>query len=499
MKQQRSSSWILYAIIATIAITIAVQIYWNYKNYTVNKQQFMNQVQISLDNAVEAYYADFAKQEKMMFVTMDASNLSNVPTFEQLKNMDIDSILRIFSHERYKHLDNIVIDARVEGLEYPKESIDSLLKSTQSTMRAQFAKFKNETKQYNDSIRLFNEISSLYISISEDSLNFKKLRTFLDTELDRKKIEIPYRLQLSVNKKVIGEIGDDTLPEETLQTYSKSAYQKPGEKLGLRFANISKAVWKKSMFGILLSTLLSLAIISSLLYLLRIIRRQKQLAEIKNDLISNITHEFKTPITTISTALEAIQHFEAIKDPEKTQKYLSISDKQLKKLHVMVEKLLETATLDSEKLLLKKESVDVIDFVQKVTEKQRTLSSEKTLSFRSNVESLLTDIDPFHFENAITNLIDNALKYGGDTVEVNVTKVLETIEITVSDNGNAIDKSQREKIFDKFYRIPKGNTHDVKGFGIGLYYTKKIIEKHNGTIQLVPNANHTIFKITLLS
>ncbi|MCH2192831.1 hypothetical protein [Kordia sp.] len=99
MKQQRSSSWILYAIIATIAITIAVQIYWNYKNYTVNKQQFMNQVQISLDNAVEAYYADFAKQEKMMFVTMDASNLGNVPTFEQLKNMDIDSILRIFSHE----------------------------------------------------------------------------------------------------------------------------------------------------------------------------------------------------------------------------------------------------------------------------------------------------------------------------------------------------------------------------------------------------------------
>ncbi|MFK7749551.1 MAG: sensor histidine kinase, partial [Kordia sp.] len=122
----------------------------------------------------------------------------------------------------------------------------------------------------------------------------------------------------------------------------------------------------------------------------------------------------------------------------------------------------------------------------------------KTLSFRSNIEDLPMEVDPFHFENAITNLIDNALKYGGNTIEVNVAKVLETVEITVSDNGNPIDKSQREKIFDQFYRIPKGNTHDVKGFGIGLYYTKKIIEKHNGTIQLVPNANHTIFKITLL-
>ena len=177
--------------------------------------------------------------------------------------------------------------------------------------------------------------------------------------------------------------------------------------------------------------LLSLAIITSLLYLLRVIRRQKQLAEIKNDLISNITHEFKTPITTISTALEAIQHFDALKDPEKAQKYLAISDKQLKKLHLMVEKLLETATLDSENLLLQKESLNVVDFVQKITEKQQTLTTAKTISFSSNTENFSADLDTFHFENAINNLIDNALKYGGDQIEVNITKVLETIEITV--------------------------------------------------------------------
>ncbi|WP_298513660.1 HAMP domain-containing sensor histidine kinase [uncultured Kordia sp.] len=494
MKQQRSS-WILYGIIATIAITIAVQLYWNYKNYQVNKQQFMNQVQISLDNAVEAYYADFAKQEKMMFISMEATSASNDPrAFEKLRNVNFDSIFTSIESKWQVKSDTIIIDTGHTHIDNTA-CTDSCTAFRELSKRFPYPKILKAR----DSIRLFDQISSLYISISEDSLNFNKLKTFLDTELDRKQIEIPYRLQLSVNKKVVGEIGTDTLPSTTLKTYSKSAYQKPGEQLALRYANISKAVWKKSMFGILLSTLLSLAIISSLLYLLRVIRRQKQLAEIKNDLISNITHEFKTPITTISTALEAIQHFGAIKDPEKTQKYLSISDKQLKKLHLMVEKLLETATLDSEKLLLKKENVDLVDFVEKVTEKQRTLSAEKALSFRSNIDHLSVEIDPFHFENAITNLIDNALKYGGDTVEVNVAKVLETIEITVSDNGNTIDKSQREKIFDKFYRIPKGNTHDVKGFGIGLYYTKKIIEKHNGTIQLVPNANHTIFKITLLS
>lgn len=498
MKQKRSS-WILYAIIATIAITIAVQVYWNYKNYQVNKQQFMNQVQISLDNAVEAYYADIAKKDKVMFVSMNASDASDFPKLERLRNMSADSILKMFGRDNYKHSDTIVIDTKVgEFSEFPKGILDSLLYSKELGIRTKFSKFNNNFKQYKDSIRLFNEVASLYISISEDSLNFNTLKTFLDTELDRKQIEIPYRLQLSMNEKVIGGIGAEMLPETALETYSKSAYQKPGEQLALRYTNITNAVLKKSMFGILLSTLLSLAIISSLWYLLRVIRRQKQLAAIKNDLISNITHEFKTPITTISTALEAIQHFGAIKDPEKTQKYLSISDKQLKKLHLMVEKLLETATLDSEKLLLKKENLNIVDFVEKITEKQRALSTEKTLSFRSNIQNAISEIDPFHFENAITNLIDNALKYGGNTIEVNVSKVLETIEITVTDNGNPIDKSQREKIFDQFYRIPKGNTHDVKGFGIGLYYTKKIVEKHNGTIQLVPDANHTIFKIKLI-
>lgn len=496
MKQQRAN-WILYFIIATIAITVAVQVYWNYKNYQVNKQQFINQVQISLDNAVEAYYADIVKKDRVMFVSMNANDFNYPTALNNLKGMGVDSIAHMFKHDIRNHSDTIYIDGRIDGLsKYPLQEIDSFLTSAESKIRAKFMEI-SDAQKLQDSIRMFNEVSSLYISITEDSLNFDKLKTFLDTEFNRKQIKVPYRLNQYLGKSVIAEIGVDSLPKEALKTYAKSAYLNHDEKLELQYANISKTVLKESSMGILLSTLLSLAIISSLLYLLHVINKQKQLAEIKNDLISNITHEFKTPITTISTALEAIQHFDALKDPDKAQKYLSISDKQLKKLHLMVEKLLETATLDSENLLLKKETINIVDFVEKITNKQQTLDSDKEIIFRSNTEELPLELDPFHFENAITNLIDNALKYGGDTIEVNITKVLETAEITVIDNGGLIDKSQREKIFDKFYRIPKGNTHDVKGFGIGLYYTKKIIEKHNGTIQLIPDTKHTIFKITL--
>lgn len=489
MKQQRFS-WILYAIIATIAITIAVQVYWNYKNYQVNKQQFINQVQISLDNAVEAYYADFAKKEKFMFLSMEATKTpNNNNVFKKLKGVNFDSIFTHIEEKFNTKADTISIDMRNEHL-----TIDSVTGVFNSKSRFPVSRLIRQK----DSLRLFDQISSLYISISEDSLDFKKLQTFLDTEFDRKQINVPYRLYQYIGENVVYTVSAEALPKQFLKTFAKSAYLRPNEKLELQYANISRVIWKKSMFGIVLSSVLSLAIITSLLYLLRVIRQQKQLAEIKNDLISNITHEFKTPITTISTALEAIQHFDALKDPEKAQKYLAISDKQLKKLHLMVEKLLETATLDSEKLLLQKETIDIVDFIEKITEKHRVITTEKKIIFRSEEENILFDIDTFHFENALNNLIDNALKYGGDQIEVTVASVQESLEITVSDNGGTIDKSQREKIFDQFYRIPTGNTHDVKGFGIGLYYTKKIVEKHHGTIQLVPDTNHTIFKITLL-
>ena len=106
-------------------------------------------------------------------------------------------------------------------------------------------------------------------------------------------------------------------------------------------------------------------------------------------------------------------------------------------------------------------------------------------------------IDPFHFENAISNLIDNAVKYGGNTININLKESDKNIEISVIDNGIGIEKNQQEKIFDKFYRVPKGNTHDIKGFGIGLYYCKKIIEKHEGSISISSDKKQTIFKITI--
>jgi signal transduction histidine kinase len=285
--------------------------------------------------------------------------------------------------------------------------------------------------------------------------------------------------------------------KSVLTTLSKSPFLPKGSILTIHFSNETKIILKRILSGILISLLLVLAVVSCLFYLLKIIKHQKQLAEVKNDLISNITHEFKTPIATISVALESIKNFNVIEDKEKTKTYLDMSNNQLSKLNIMVEKLLETATLDSDNLILNKEPINIVDLLTSIIAKHQIQIETKTINFITSDEEIIANVDVFHFENALNNIIDNAIKYGGKIISINLTSHKNAFEIAVSDNGNTITKANKDKIFEKFYRITKGNTHDVKGFGIGLYYTKKIIEKHQGTILLDLNKKQTTFKISL--
>ena len=206
---------------------------------------------------------------------------------------------------------------------------------------------------------------------------------------------------------------------------------------------------------------------------------------------------FKTPIATIGVALESINNFNAIEDKTKTREYINMSSEQLGKLNTMVEKLLETATLDSDNLELNKESIDIIELFNSLINRYKIQFPEKEFNTSFKVENLLANVDIFHFENALNNILDNAVKYGGDIISLDLIPTDKKLNILISDNGNSLSKTNKERIFEKFYRVPKGNTHDVKGFGIGLYYTKTIIEKHNGSIGLDLAKNLTTFKISL--
>ena len=264
----------------------------------------------------------------------------------------------------------------------------------------------------------------------------------------------------------------------------------------MHFSNALSILLKESIGNILLSLILSISLIVSLIYLLKTIYKQKQLSEVKNDLISNITHEFKTPIATISAAIESIKNFNVLEDKEKTVDYLNMSSSQLNRLTLMVEKLLETSSLDSDSLQLQFEEANINDLLKNLVERYQIQAKDKTISL-IDPDTVIAKVDPFHFENAISNIIDNAIKYGGNSIAVHLKKEADYFEISIMDNGTSLTSAHKDKIFEQFYRVPKGNTHNVKGFGIGLFYTKKIIEKHIGSLKLELSKKQTSFKISM--
>ncbi len=499
---QKNYTYILYFITIVILVTLGIQVYWNLKNYQASKQQLINEVQISLDNAVDQYYEGLAFGETFDFVSENnySSNLSGNPKLNFIFK-GIDSIKSHFINKEYSDSTKVY-----DKSFFYNKKIDSIKKLLNTFRFSDSCKTIIDITGHNDLILeeispLESLTSKIIISISEDELDTKTVDSLFKIELARKNISINYNLSykedLDIANPKKSKTHNKPLAKGQLYTKSKSSYLPQHGSLGLFFSNTTRTLLKKNLLGILLSFLLVTSVIGCLLYLLKIIKHQKQLAELKNDLISNITHEFKTPIATISAALEGVQSFNHENDPEKTQKYVAMSSTQLTKLNTMVEKILETATLDNDELQLNLEEINLVTLIDGIVKKHKTNSPEKKLTYNSSHDNIWKKADVFHIENAINNILDNAIKYGGDTIFIAIKNLGNTITIEVKDTGTSLSKNHKEKIFEKFYRVPKGNTHDVKGFGIGLFYTKTIIEKHAGTIQLQLDQKYTNFKINL--
>ncbi|WP_109299683.1 cell wall metabolism sensor histidine kinase WalK [Aquimarina sp. AU474] len=493
---------ILYFITAVIIITLAIQVYWNYKNYKTGKQQLINEVQISLDNAVDEYFTELAKENAVFIMPNNMMTKAAKQMHHMQKN--------IVASTNFKHLDSfklnentnisIVKDSTTQGIHIIRSPNLSRTEANQKVMDIMLCLEKGQIKKHNsDSINeVFSNLATkAIVSITQDSLKLTTINSYLQRELSRKNINVDYGLRFINPFGVREEIGGKAIKSAVLHTKSKSSFLPRLSSLELFFTNEKLTIFRKNLLGILLSFTLVGAVIGCLLFLLRIIYHQKQLAELKNDLISNITHEFKTPIATISAALESIQSFNTTNDPEKTKKYVEISTDHLSKLNTMVEKILETATLDSEELELDFEEIDLVQMIDSIIKKHQGNSSNKKITLDHSQENIWKKVDPFHFENALNNIIDNAIKYGGDIIKVVIKGQRSGVIIEIIDNGVSLNKTHRERIFDKFYRVPKGNAHDIKGFGIGLFYTKTIIEKHKATIQLILEQGQTNFKINL--
>jgi len=262
--------------------------------------------------------------------------------------------------------------------------------------------------------------------------------------------------------------------------------------VGVYVGDQNRYILSQMLFGSLLSIVLILIMIGSFIYLVNTILQQKRLAEMKDDFIDNLTHEFKTPIATIGVAIEGLQNFNALNDKEKTDRYLTISKNELNRLNNMVSNVLSVSSQEKRNIELNITRIDLTKMLSEVIGMEQ-FRSDKEVQFSLTVdqEVNLLRVDPVHFKNILTNLIDNAVKYANDTVEIIISarKQESNVLLLIKDNGIGIPSSAIKHVFDKFYRVSNGNIYNVKGIGLGLSYVKSIVLAHKGTITVKSEIN----------
>jgi len=237
------------------------------------------------------------------------------------------------------------------------------------------------------------------------------------------------------------------------------------------------------------SSLLLLVVTGFFGYAMFVILKQNRLSEVQKDFINNMTHEFKTPISTISVSAEVLNNPEIINKPEKLSKYAGIIQSENNRLKKQVDRVLQMAVLDREKINLKYEKVDLHDMIDTIVDTFKIANNGVQIDCKLNAARHTVVGDPLHISNIVYNLIDNSIKYCNESPEIQIATYDDSngIKMSVTDNGIGIREEFQRKIFRKFYRIPTGNIHDVKGFGLGLNYVSHMLKSHGGKISVKNN------------
>lgn len=368
--------------------------------------------------------------------------------------------------------------------------------------------------------------------LQRDSIRYNNMQVYIATAdtlapgpgsgVDRLLLNLPRKIR-RIGGEQIFRIEKDTLPTAELEAAYRAGLAASGIQLAFQlyqadslpfhlttpglatqpaFAGILTPRFYAAVFpdytGYLLNQMLPDAAFALLLFsvtasafvlIFRSLRQQQRLTQLKNEFIGNVTHELKTPITTVSVALEALSDFEALRDPDKTREYLSLSKLELDRLSLLVEKVLRLSMFEQQQMRLQPEPLDLAALVRQVIAAITLQANRAGANIHFDPpqgQEFTLNGDRLHLSGVIFNLLDNALKYGGEAPEINVSiqKTPHAIRLSVQDNGAGIPPEYQSKVFEKFFRVPAGNRHDVKGHGLGLSYVVQVLRQHGGTIRV---------------
>ncbi|MGC4035553.1 MAG: HAMP domain-containing sensor histidine kinase [Chitinophagaceae bacterium] len=466
------SEKLLLPMLITIIVIVGFQVYWLYDNYNREKRilniktnsdfrESIFELQADKFN-LHANHADsLSKDSATIKVFVTDHNNSDAEDQPDVDAVEMVNVLR-----------------NREGAEMRKDTNNKKQRVLVSVDRSA-AWYRNDSpkRSFPDGapgenfIRLLSRVDSL-----QDSLHLKDINVRLLKKLKTDQAVVPFTI-VRIDSATAG--GKSPFNEVRLGFTNPVTYK-------LLLGNTFPFLLGKLTWQIIFSLFIMAVTVASFVLLYRNVLKQQRLVAMKNDFISNITHELKTPIATVGVAIEALRNFGASQSPERTKEYLDISAAELQRLGLLVDKVLKVSMLESNKIELKKESFDIRELVNEVMnmmklqlEKQNASVDIKTAGDRFSIEA-----DRLHITSVIYNLIDNALKYSKESpvIDILITSLNEVVEIKVKDNGIGIPKEYRSKIFEKFFRVPSGDMHNVKGYGLGLSYVREILIEHMGFI-----------------
>ncbi len=357
-------------------------------------------------------------------------------------------------------------------------------------------------KKKSDSLAIKREMATermIDIMMGADSLleplTIAEIKTKYDKQLQKRGMGITYSIsQDSVDIKEDGT--PDVDRSQVVVGFSHPVSYK------LKIENEGMYLFKKLAPQLGFSLFLLGITIVSFMLLYQNLLKQSRLTELKNDFINNITHELKTPIATVSVAIEALKNFNAMDNPERTREYLDISGNELNRLSMLVDKVLKMSMFEKSQLELKNEPISISSLVNEVVRSMQ-LQFEKqhaVVDIKQNGTNFTINGDKLHITSVLYNLLDNALKYSKDdpAISIAITDKGEAVELAVTDNGIGISPAYKQKIFDKFFRVPHGDTHNIKGYGLGLSYVAQVVKEHGGSIDVSSEEGKgSTFKVTL--
>lgn len=321
------------------------------------------------------------------------------------------------------------------------------------------------------------------VDSAKDSVRIADIQHRLDSLLTKDKIDVSYAVDRRLGSKPteidITEISK--ISEVTVGFFNPITFI-------LKIKGANGYLMKKLSIPILVSLFLVGLTVISFLLMWRSLQQQKRLSVLKNEFVSNITHELKTPIATVGVAIEALKNFNAINDPVRTKEYLDISAAEVHRLGLLVDKVLKLSMFENREIALQKEKFDVLELVQDVmaSMKLQFEKLEAVVSLEAIGTNFVLEADKLHITSVVYNLIDNALKYskGKPAIDIVLKSHKEHVSLAVSDKGLGIPPEYKGKIFDKFFRIPGGDRHNIKGYGLGLSYVNHIVKKHMGFVEV---------------